>query len=130
MQYSDHHTGHVKTGPTLRNPDLPYPMFTPCPDPLSSSPLVSFQRNHSTWTTTSASCTSCKNCFIQTISSEGTVGGAQTHQKNLFYQKCFADIENCTVRLVLPVLPLNAVKICPCISFHSRDVALNWLQHP
>lgn len=52
---------------------------------------------------------------------------AQMHRETNVITKCFASVEDCTVHLVLPVFPSNAVKIGPCISFHSRDVAFNWL---
>lgn len=51
---------------------------------------------------------------------------AQTRRKTNVLPKRFATFEDCTVHLVLPVLPSDAVKICPCTSFPILEM-LPWI---
>lgn len=84
--------------------------------PSLSAAVISDHKCHSCdlWSHVS-SCTSCRNCFIPSNSGGGTTGRNTTstlHQCKRMYSPCCAT-------------HLPSVKICS--SFHSRDVALNWL---
>lgn len=76
MQFSDGHAGHRQTGLRLRNPDVLYPIFisdqTPPPPCFISEQSLCLDHHF-------ASCTSCRNCFIQTISGVETMGSSCTN---------------------------------------------------
>lgn len=129
MQFSDGHAGHRQTGRRLRNPDILYPIFISDQIPL---PPVSYQSSPSAWTTILHPVHLVETVLyklFQVLKPWDHLAPirAQMHRETNVITKRFASVEDCTVHLVLPVFPSNAVKICPCISFHSRDVALNWL---
>jgi len=96
-----------------------------------STPLVPYQTSPSPWTTILHPVHPVETVLYKYFrcGNHGIIShpirAQMSREINVTITKCFASVEDCTVHLVLPVFPSNAVKICPCISFHSRDVALN-----
>lgn len=72
MQFSDSHAGHLETGLRLRNPDILYPILVSDQTPPVSYQSLSLDHHF-------ASCTSCRNCFIQSNSGVETMGSSCTN---------------------------------------------------
>ena len=104
----------LQTGLRLRNQ-------TSC---IASSPPFRLPLFHTMTNHHFASCTSCRNCFIPSISGVETMGSSCTNPDTDAYRetnvatKRFASVEDCTVHLVLPVFPSQCCKDLP-MHFYS-----------
>lgn len=124
MQFSDAHAGHLETGLRLRNPDILYPISISHQTPLfhiSPSPGTTILHPVHPVETVLYKVFQVWKPWDHLAPIRAQMR-RETITKMLCQRRRSLYSPSCATRF-----PSNAVKICPCISFHSRDVALNWL---